>query len=239
MTDRAEASRATSSLQWLMRKTGRSTEIDPTIPPRDLAGEVTARALELSRGLLRFRRAVFLGRSVRVRGRRALTLGRLCAIGSSTLVDARGTLGVQLGDQSRLGSYGTVTTTSHLSRRGVGLSLGSGSGIGDFFHIGASGGVTIGSNVIVGPYFSVHSQEHNYSDTTKPIRSQGTREAPIVVGDDCWIGSKVTLLAGTTLGAGTVVASGAVVKGSFPSNVVLGGIPARIIRRRDDESDKP
>jgi acetyltransferase-like isoleucine patch superfamily enzyme len=85
--------------------------------------------------------------------------------------------------------------------------------------------------VIIGPYFSAHSQEHHFEDRKLPIRDQGTVEREIVVGDDCWIGSKVTLLSGTSIGSHTVIAAGAVVKGEFPSHVVLGGVPARILRR--------
>ncbi|WP_422385605.1 DapH/DapD/GlmU-related protein [Nocardioides houyundeii] len=152
-------------------------------------------------------------------------------VGDRTVIDARGTIGVRIGEGTRLGRYGVITTTSHLSRYGVGVVIGKRSGVGDGFHLGASGGVEIGDDVIIGPGFSAHSQEHNYGDHSLPIREQGTNEAPIIVGNDCWIGSKVTLLAGCSLGERTIVASGAVVKGTFPGGVILGGVPARIIRK--------
>ena len=112
----------------------------------------------------------------------------------------------------------------------MGLKLGEDSGIGDFFHIGGSGGVTIGRNVIVGPNFLVHSQEHEFSNPTRAIRDQGTRQEAVEIADDCWIGSRVTLLAGTRLGPRTVVASGSVVKGQHNGNELLAGSPAKRIR---------
>ncbi len=64
------------------------------------------------------------------------------------------------------------------------------------------------------------------------IREQGLTRKGIRVGKGCWIGAKVTLLDGSEVGDYCVVAAGAVVKDIFPSNCVIGGIPARIIRQK-------
>lgn len=50
------------------------------------------------------------------------------------------------------------------------------------------------------------------------------------IGNNCWIGAKTTILDGTIIGNHCVVAAGAVVKGIFPDNVIIGGVPARIIK---------
>lgn len=55
--------------------------------------------------------------------------------------------------------------------------------------------------------------------------------ADIYIGKNVWIGNNVTILKGSQIGENCVIATGAVVKGKFPSNVVLGGIPARIIKK--------
>lgn len=54
--------------------------------------------------------------------------------------------------------------------------------------------------------------------------------APITVGDGTWIGARVTLTAGTTIGRGCVVAAGAVVRGQFEENLLIAGVPARVVR---------
>ena len=56
---------------------------------------------------------------------------------------------------------------------------------------------------------------------------------PVVIGDVCWIGGHATINPGVSLGDRVVVASGSVVTRSFPSDVVIGGNPARILRRLD------
>jgi acetyltransferase-like isoleucine patch superfamily enzyme len=57
------------------------------------------------------------------------------------------------------------------------------------------------------------------------------RPADILIGDHVWLASDVLVLKGTTIGEGCVVAARAVVTGRFPANCLLGGIPARILRR--------
>lgn len=52
------------------------------------------------------------------------------------------------------------------------------------------------------------------------------------IGNNCWIGAKATILDGTSIGNGCVVAAGAVVTGCFPDDVVIGGVPARILKER-------
>lgn len=123
-----------------------------------------------------------------------------------------------------------ITSTSHLSPVGVGVKVGSKPGMGDFFHIGAAGGVEIGDDVIIGPFLTVHHQEQNFDDLTKPIRTQGTTQSPVKVGDDYCIGARVTLLAGTESGPRTVVAAGAVVRGRHSGNEILAGVPARTVK---------
>ncbi|MGE0842274.1 acyltransferase [Pseudonocardia sp.] len=110
--------------------------------------------------------------------------------------------------------------------------MGEYSGIGDHAHIGCSGGVFLGANVIAGPYVTFHSQEHVADDLSEPIRLQGTVESPIRIEDNVWIGARVTFLAGSRVGSGSIVAAGSVVRGVFPSNCVVGGVPAKILKYR-------
>lgn len=61
------------------------------------------------------------------------------------------------------------------------------------------------------------------------------RKAPPRIGNDVWVGSRVTILRGTTVGDGAIVASSAVVTKDVPPYAIVGGVPARVIRYRFDE----
>lgn len=89
--------------------------------------------------------------------------------------------------------------------------------------------VTIGKNCFIAPRVSLCTAGH-------PIEAQARSAgwefaAPITLGDDVWIGAHAVINPGVTLGNRVVVASGAVVTKSFGDDVVLAGVPARIIRR--------
>jgi len=140
---------------------------------------------------------------------------------------------VNFGKNSKIGAYSRVLCTTHLSQMGKGFQLGNHSACGEYCYFGATGGIEIGDNVIIGQYVSFHSQEHVFTDPGINIREQGTTEKGIVINDDCWIGAKATILDGTLIGKHSVIAAGSVVKGIFPDNVLIAGTPARIVRYLD------
>ncbi|MBL0095879.1 MAG: hypothetical protein IPP46_04855 [Bacteroidetes bacterium] len=64
----------------------------------------------------------------------------------------------------------------------------------------------------------------------------GTERKGIHIGKNCWIGAKVTILDGVQIGANSIIAAGAVVTKSMPDNAVIGGVPAKVIRLRNQDS---
>lgn len=112
------------------------------------------------------------------------------------------------------------------------LRLGRNVSIHHYSFIIADGGITIGNDVSIGHQCSLLSTNHGFEDKTIPIKSQPVTGKPIIIADNVWLGANVTLLAGVVLGPGTVVAAGSVVTKSFDEGyVVIGGVPARILRR--------
>lgn len=98
--------------------------------------------------------------------------------------------------------------------------------------VSAHGGLTIGDDVAIGHGCSILTTEHGFDDPCTAIKSQPITFHPVVIGNDVWIGANVTILSGVTIGPRSIVAAGAVVTRSFPEgHVVIGGVPAREIRR--------
>lgn len=115
------------------------------------------------------------------------------------------------------------------------VSLGDNSGIG--INASLTGSVTIGKDVMMGPWCTVYSRNHEFGRTDIPMREQGYRpEQPVVIGDDVWIGGHVIILPGVHIGKGAVIGAGAVVTKNVPEYAVAAGNPARVIRLRNGES---
>ncbi|MDD5247876.1 MAG: DapH/DapD/GlmU-related protein [Rhodocyclaceae bacterium] len=53
---------------------------------------------------------------------------------------------------------------------------------------------------------------------------------PIEIGDGCWIGARTIILGGVRMGPGCVVGAGSVVTRNVPANVLVAGVPARVVR---------
>lgn len=89
--------------------------------------------------------------------------------------------------------------------------------------------VTFGDNVFIGPNCAFYTAEHPLDAET---RNKGFEYArPITIGNNVWIGGGVNILSGITIGNNVVIAAGAVVTKDIPSNVVIAGVPAKIIKR--------
>lgn len=94
-------------------------------------------------------------------------------------------------------------------------------------HIDGRNGVIFGRNVWIGPNVAIISMNHSVDNY---YRYEEAR--PVRIAKNCWIGAHSVVLPGVELGPHTVVAAGAVVTRSFAEgDQVLGGVPARVIRR--------
>jgi len=93
--------------------------------------------------------------------------------------------------------------------------------------------VRIGKNCLIGPRVGIFTASHPLDLSLR--RSGVEFGAPISIGDDCWIGGHVVINPGVTLGNNVVVASGAIVTKSFSDNVVIGGVPADVIKKLDPD----
>ena len=88
--------------------------------------------------------------------------------------------------------------------------------------------VKIGDNCLLAPHVVISAATHPLEAEARTAGVETT--APITLGNNCWLGANSTTIPGVTLGDGVVVGAGAVVTRSFPSNVVVAGVPAKIIR---------
>lgn len=100
-------------------------------------------------------------------------------------------------------------------------------------YIQANAGIEIGEGTIWASNVTMVSQGHDLYDLT---RAPEEHVNPIVIGDNCWLGTNVTILPNIKLGDRTVVGSNSVVTKSFPDGyVVIAGSPAKVIKYLEPE----
>jgi acetyltransferase-like isoleucine patch superfamily enzyme len=92
--------------------------------------------------------------------------------------------------------------------------------------------ITIGNNVLIAAGVQMITRKHGFADIESPIAEQGYVHAPITIGDDVWIGFRAIILSGVTIGEGSIVGAGAVVTKDVAPYSIVGGVPARLIRKR-------
>lgn len=173
---------------------------------------------------------IFAGRAAALQGMRHAQIGSYARIGRFARITAWKDGRLRIGRNFNLGDGSIIENGFNIAARKGVIEIGDNVGIGAFSFISCPSTVRLGNDCIIGQYFSVHAQNHNFGGSGL-IREQGTTERGVEVGDNCWIGAKVTIVDGVTIGSGCVVAAGAVVTKSFPANSVIGGCPARLLKR--------
>ena len=113
------------------------------------------------------------------------------------------------------------------------LSIGDRTVFGHHCTVAADDSVTIGAGCLLGELVSVRDHDHAFDRSDVGILDQGRATAPVVIGDDVWVGAKATITRGVTIGRGAVVGAHAVVTHDLPAGCVAVGVPARIVRMRD------
>ncbi len=152
---------------------------------------------------------VFLGKRVEVTARPGfgrLVLGRWVHVGDGTSLRCHeGTL--RIGDKTVFGR--NIVINSYLD-------------------------VQVGAACIIADLVYITDFDHVFADLTVPIKDQGIVKSPVRIGSDVWLATKVSVVRGTSIGDGSVVAANAVVTRDLPQYSVAAGVPARVIRNRQD-----
>lgn len=115
------------------------------------------------------------------------------------------------------------------TQAGGSLHIGDGVVLSRGVHLVAHARVCIGAGTLIGEYASVRDANHRRG--AGPLRDSGHVAAAITIGCNVWIGRGAAVLAGVTIGDDAVIAANAVVTRDVPAGAVVGGVPARPLRR--------
>jgi galactoside O-acetyltransferase len=95
-----------------------------------------------------------------------------------------------------------------------------------------NGKITIGDDVIIAQNVVLRASDHEHSSLEIPIKNQGHTGGEIIVDNGVWIGANVVITRNVKLGKHCIVAAGAVVVKDVEPYTIVGGVPAKLIKRR-------
>ncbi|MGE5681349.1 MAG: acyltransferase [Bacillota bacterium] len=215
-----------------------SYSIEINYSTRELLHIIIYRAGQILRGAVKkiklgkTRGVVFCGGSVKIRHGYLIESRGNLILEDNVFLDALSENGIKLGSNVTIAKSSVLVCTGVIAKKGTGISIGDNSAVGAQSFLGGQGGIKIGNDVIMGPGVRIFSENHNYSDPALPIRKQGENRKGVVIEDNCWIGSGVTVLDGVRIGSGSVIAAGSVVTKDIPTDSIAAGVPAKVIKNR-------
>jgi acetyltransferase-like isoleucine patch superfamily enzyme len=177
-------------------------------------------------------RGVVFGQGVTLRHPRKIHIGEGTVIDDHVLLDAKGVANQGI----RIGDHGFIGRNSILSCKDGDIVLGSHINIGFNCEVFSSSRVEVSDYGLFAAYVYVVGGGHDHSDVGAVMIDQPRPSKGVTIGRNVWLGAGAKVLDGVTLGANVVVGAGAVVNESLPDSVIAAGVPAKIIKRRDDVS---
>lgn len=112
------------------------------------------------------------------------------------------------------------------------IVIGDGTSIHFYFHCGAAESVIIGTDVLIASRVYISDHDHDFENPDVPsIHSKRLISKPVVIEDGVWIGEGAVILKGVTVGKRSVIGANAVVTKDVPAFTIVGGVPAKVIRK--------
>jgi acetyltransferase-like isoleucine patch superfamily enzyme len=168
--------------------------------------------------------------------RRAFISGSHLQIGERTRIEEF--VRLQCGSDRRpqetmvIGNDCSIRSHAQVYTMGGTVRIGDRCSINSFCVLYGTGGLRIGNMVRIAAHTVIVAAMHRFERIDLPICEQGSQARGIEIGDDVWIGTGARILDNVRIGTGAVIAAGAVVVRDVEPYTVVGGVPARLIRKR-------
>jgi len=153
----------------------------------------------------------------------SLTIGKNCHFGKS--IKLQGTDGGTIS----IGKNTSLSDGVQIIARGGNIDIGENVFIGIGAIMVCQSNVTIGDNALIAEYVVLRDQDHRFG--SKPNQNPGYIIAPILIGKNVWLGTKVSVLRGSNIEDNVVIGAHSLVRGNIPSYSLAVGCPAKVVKK--------
>ena len=120
-----------------------------------------------------------------------------------------------------IGKGFTVRKGVRLNANGGKITIGNCVFMNAYSSINAHMDVRIGNNVLMGENVHIYDHNHVFKDTNALISSQGFKSKPVIIGDNCWLGTNVVILPGVKIGNNCVIGANCLIYKDIPENTIV------------------
>ena len=154
------------------------------------------------------------------------------------LLKGDGLKNVKIGPDCYIDAYNVIECSARLEKDGKvhtpELTIGSGCNLGEYNHITAVNRIVIGDNLLTGRFVLISDNSHGSFEMEElnihPSRRQIVSKGEVVIGDNVWIGDKVSVLPGVHIGNGCIIGANSVVTHDVPAYSIAAGNPAKVLK---------
>ena len=146
---------------------------------------------------------------------------------------------IHIGNNSYIGKRAVLTTWDNSKEKSYtpNISIGNNVCIGDDVHITSINSITISDGCLIGKKVTITDNAHGHGNISEynilPIKRELSTKGPVFIGENTWIGDKVTIVSGVSIGKNCIIGANSVITKSFPCNSIIAGSPGRIIKKID------
>ncbi len=176
---------------------------------------------------------LFVGKRCKIKHCHKIKAGKTITIGDNVEINALCKEGIQMGNNVSILRNTIIECTGVIRNLGEGLVIGNNVGIAQNCFIQVRGKVILGNDIMFGPGVSIFSEDHRFTDVSKPMIEQPEIRKGVIIEDDVWVGTRAVILGGVTIGRGSIIAAGSIVKSSVPPYSIVAGVPGKIIKSRN------
>ena len=203
----------------------------------DILRIFSSRFVMLLRGVIfllsRFRKPklFFLGSKSKLIGIEKIRFGKSITIGRNIKISSIGSKGYSFGNNFTIRDFSIIDSFGSLKKDSGKLVIGDNVGVSEFCYFAIRGNISIGDNVIFGPGVRIYSENHSFKLMDRVFRLQEENRSDVLIGNNVWIGSNVTILPGVQIEDNVVVAAGSIVNKNLNTGSLYGGIPAKLLKK--------